>query len=121
MAFKGDNGEIALYRGSGTLIGSRHILTAAHNLWDRKTKLQPESITFSPGYSGGKYHLIFNGDDINFHPSYVTPSYDRSGNKEARNHDIGLVSLDKDIKLPNFFSIKAFNDNFIFRYNPNCV
>jgi V8-like Glu-specific endopeptidase len=40
--------------GSGTLINSRFVLTAAHNLYPKYFKKEPESILFIPALNGNK-------------------------------------------------------------------
>lgn len=99
------NGHLSLifndhskYVGSGTLVGPRHVLTAAHNLYDRETKAIPEKIIFYPGESPQKAPWVGTANTIILHPRY------RKTRNCKKEYDIGMVILEEPLgeKLGHF-------------------
>ncbi len=80
------------YMGSGTMIDETHVLTAGHNLFFRQFKSAPDKITFFPGLHGQKARWTAKGASWVTHPRYVDS---KASKKEVRNHDIGIVTLNK--------------------------
>ncbi|NBC34070.1 MAG: trypsin-like serine protease [Alphaproteobacteria bacterium] len=57
---------------TGTLVGPRQVLTAAHCLYNRTTRrfLPPDSVHFLPGYQGGEFLAHARGVEIVPPPAY---------------------------------------------------
>jgi V8-like Glu-specific endopeptidase len=79
--------EKALY-GSGTLIGPRLVLTAAHNLYPRCFQREPDSIIFIPG---------LNGNECPFGIIRIRRYYFPDEFKVDRSEDFALIELEEDI------------------------
>lgn len=93
MSFS-DNSQ---YIGSGTLIGKRAVITAGHNLYDRKTKRAVESVTFYPGRNKNSIYAKGIGTKFLIHPNWK-----KEDSLNSEKSDIGLVILDEDFQEVNF-------------------
>ncbi|MCI5058136.1 MAG: hypothetical protein MRY83_18635 [Flavobacteriales bacterium] len=106
-----DFGGGARYIGSGTLIAERVVLTAAHNLYDRKTKRRAEEVIFYAGKDGLSAVAAGRSEALEF------PTEWASDEASADAHDIGIVVLSRDfeekyrIKELSHYSICSLSDD----------
>ncbi len=81
---------------TATLVGARVVLTAAHCLWNPRTRrfLPPVSVHFVAGWSRGAYLA-----DAAVKSFYVSPTYDpkQAGISAALAHDWAVAILDHDV------------------------
>lgn len=92
MTFTKDNKPRFMF-GTGALVGPRHVLTAAHNLYDRKQSLGPaSSIIFSPGKNG-------QGSCQSFKVTHFMVVKEWIDEKQGKRNffDFGMAILDKDV------------------------
>jgi V8-like Glu-specific endopeptidase len=89
------------FRGTGTLIGPRHVLTCGHNLFDRfddvspGLKLRTTRVEVTPGYNCGASKPAMLGTVVAAGTStWVHPSWQGSFSSSA---DIGLIRLPRPI------------------------
>eukprot|EP01024_Parvocaulis_polyphysoides_P060884 TRINITY_DN6683_c0_g4_i1.p2 TRINITY_DN6683_c0_g4~~TRINITY_DN6683_c0_g4_i1.p2 ORF type:complete len:263 (-),score=15.87 TRINITY_DN6683_c0_g4_i1:181-969(-) len=76
---------------SGVLVGSRHILTAAHCGWDKEAGRVVQSAQFSPAHTGQSASFGYaQVVQILIHPLFVPMGY-------AHQYDISMMILDRDI------------------------
>jgi V8-like Glu-specific endopeptidase len=83
-----DYGSGSIYMGTGTLIGENYVITAAHNLYDRRSGSIPQKITFFPGLRHKKIYAASQADRIIYHPRYMD-----TNNKTFKDVDIGIIRL----------------------------
>ena len=102
MSLKGD-----IYCGTGTLVGDRYVVTAAHNLYDVRNKCLVDDINFYPGQSG---------KNVPWHPKVVGfavhPDYMKEHNDRREESDIGILILQEPMgdRLGSF-GLKITPDN----------
>jgi protease YdgD len=82
---------------TGTVIGQRRVLTAAHCLWSNRTRawLPPRSFHFVAGYGAGKYLA-----DADVAAVAVAPGYDPAAAPTLASNlerDWAVLTLDRDI------------------------
>jgi len=84
---------------SGSLIGSRHILTAAHNLFKPEVR-RARRITAFPAYSSDA-RPEHGGSEVSngFYPS----AYALPGGDVDRSWDIGVLALQSSVTLNKYF------------------
>jgi V8-like Glu-specific endopeptidase len=81
------------YIGTGTLIGKRVFITAAHNLYDRKTKKYVKSVLFCPGRDNHSIYWEGYGIMAIIHPNYI-----KDDETDYLDWDLGVVILKKDFE-----------------------
>lgn len=86
------------YIGTGTLIGTKYVLTAGHNLFDRDSRKLVESVTFFPGRDSDSFPWVSRAERICVHPLYQGSRVDL----DAYENDIGLIKLEDDLRLGYF-------------------
>ena len=81
---------------TATLVGPRTILTAAHCLWNRRTRafLAPESLHFVAGWTRGEYLAQSPVSGLHVSSAYV-PARSREASDLA--HDWAVVELERDL------------------------
>jgi len=85
------------YIGTGTLIGKRAVLTAGHNLYDRKMKREVESVIFYPGRD--KLSIYGEGKGVRM---VIHPEWKKENSTNPEKSDIGLVILEEDFEKKYF-------------------
>eukprot|EP01025_Chloroclados_australasicus_P007865 TRINITY_DN12668_c0_g1_i1.p1 TRINITY_DN12668_c0_g1~~TRINITY_DN12668_c0_g1_i1.p1 ORF type:complete len:290 (+),score=10.19 TRINITY_DN12668_c0_g1_i1:175-1044(+) len=78
---------------TGTLIGPRHVLTAAHCLYNRETQTYLGDLSFSPGRIGyespyGEYYPL---------TTFIPNEYKYVDSAQARQYDYGLIVLQQEV------------------------
>ncbi|OJW49683.1 MAG: hypothetical protein BGO67_04060 [Alphaproteobacteria bacterium 41-28] len=94
------------YIGSGTLIGEKYVITAAHNLYDRKSCSIPLSIKFYPGMKGRKTPYVSEAEYIIFHSRYKNLT-----NNQVKDDDLGIIKLKNPLgKETGYLGLKVLSD-----------
>ncbi|HQS84112.1 MAG: hypothetical protein B7Y25_04220 [Alphaproteobacteria bacterium 16-39-46] len=97
MSFLDDSGSVThIYLGSGALVGPRHVLTAAHNLWMpelQKDSSGPRYITFHPGRNEERDPWRSRGEKYVIHSDFIKQNTDEE--KQASN--LALIKIDKPL------------------------
>ncbi|KAB2833830.1 MAG: trypsin-like serine protease [Caedimonadaceae bacterium] len=98
------------YIGSGTLVDKRYILTAGHNLFDRKTKRVVQKISFFPGRNGDDAPWSGEGKGIIIHPGW----YKEMNEEKAKESDIGIIRVEEKLgKTLGYYSLAVLDDDEI--------
>ena len=78
--------------GTGYLISGRIVLTAAHNIYNRKLKQRGTKVTFAPGINGKK------DKEYEIFEYYYPEEYQKEEKDEnAREYDYCVLVLEKDL------------------------
>jgi glutamyl endopeptidase len=103
-----------VYIGSGTMIGARMVLTAAHNLYDSLTKEFAREVSFFPGLGrGDNITLPITGSkaiSMKVHKSYYAPVV----GEDPREYDIGLLML-AEFLTDRWYGVKTLSDTLLSR------
>lgn len=104
MEYANEDGSLfGVYSGSGTLIGNQHVLTAAHNFYDRCTRTVSDRVTFYPGKQGNNAPKIISGEEIIVHKQYI----DAQTSEQAKEYDIALLKLDAPVQDWGFLAVRT--------------
>ncbi|MBM5719848.1 trypsin-like serine protease [Listeria ivanovii] len=95
MAFKEGN-KMAWYVGTGTIIGSKKVLTAGHNIYDRDTRSWATGVIFQPKMNNWVAPAYINSSKLNVPIGWSSKGDD--------NYDIGVVTLVKSVS--NYGTVK---------------
>jgi len=87
--------------GSGTLVGKKYVLTAAHNLYSRKHKIFPDFVTFYPGRNGSTAPWCATGEKI-----FIHKNYHAGDSNTMLKSDIGILKLKEELEL-GYFGLSA--------------
>lgn len=81
---------------TGVLIGPREVLTAAHCLWNKRTRqwLPPDALHFVAGWRGGPYLAHGRVKEIRVAPAI---SFDRHGHPKSLSDDWAVLELDRNM------------------------
>ena len=81
---------------TGVLIGPREVLTAAHCLWNKRTKrwLPTDALHFVAGWRGGPYAAHGRVKEFRVSPSI---SFDTQGHPTRLSDDWAVLELDRDL------------------------
>jgi len=101
--FFGKGYEAREYNGSGVMVGPYSVLTAAHNVYDKDTRLWAEHITVSPGANSGNAHF----GTSNVARAFIPKDY-FEGNE---NYDMALLTIDQAVgKQTGWATLSALDD-----------
>ena len=99
----------SVYIGSGTLIGDKYVITAAHNLFDRGTKTSVKKLQFFPGKEGTSIPYESPITHFAVHPDWYNSSLSDDKAKEV---DIGVVKLKEPLgNFAGFYGYREFDEN----------
>ena len=101
--FFGKGYEAREYNGSGVMVGPYSVLTAAHNVYDKDTRLWAEHITVSPGANSGNAHF----GTSNVARAFIPKDY-FEGNEA---YDMALLTIDQAVgKQTGWATLSALDD-----------
>lgn len=89
-------------RGSGVLVGPRHVLTAAHCIYRTRDAARPESLSVAPGRNGatepiGRFKAVAYSVSNAYLGDLVVAGRRIPGPRENSRFDIGLVTLERNV------------------------
>jgi V8-like Glu-specific endopeptidase len=89
-----DRTRTKTFKGSGTLISNRHVLTAGHNLFNRYSTGSPRQMATRVYAAPGRNDRVLPFGEARSATLRVAPEFNPSANPEF---DFGLVTLESDI------------------------
>jgi V8-like Glu-specific endopeptidase len=104
--FFGKGHEEREYNGSGVMVGPYSVLTAAHNVYDKDTRLWAEHITVSPGANSGSAYF----GTSNVARAFIPKDY-FEGNDT---NDMALLTIDQEVGKQTGWATLCALDNTEF-------
>ena len=103
--------------GTGAMIGSFHVLTAAHLLYSAADGGYATEIDAAPGAKGANTPFgVAHGTMERVDPSWLSFSQTHPGSTSPSVEDLGLITLDRTIgKSTGWFAISYHNNNSFFK------
>lgn len=91
-----------LNRGSGVLVGPRHVLTAAHCIYRTRDGARPESLYVAPGRNGrtdpiGRFKAVAYSVSGAYLSDLVVGARRIPGPRENSRFDVGLITLERNV------------------------
>ena len=111
-------GDVIPTLGTGFLIGERHVLTVAHNVYNknRSKTAKADKIFFIPNANGKPIEKGRIGAQIHDISQYAKAHLENQ--KDSRSKDFGLLMLEGKVERQKYLSIQSEEPPLISESNP---